>query len=251
MVARMQKFVILSYGRCASTLLCRALSEHPRIQAYHEVLGNKIGLRPLVKGRRCTLEDRADRFCEETIWSDPPAGKDVAGFKLFHFHAWENAEQRTIWTHLQHRSDILKIILKRENLFERFLSSQRMLGTGIIQPPGKNLEEAKQKYNSARRLDVKACMANMNSSYAGMAWVTDTFGAGAMILSYEQLKGDLQGTLNAAHRFLGVEEFPSTMRITEFGDKPGPDNISNWAQVVKHFDRTRYRAYFEDYAKPV
>lgn len=244
----MTPFVILSTGRSGSTLLCKALSDHPGVHAYGEVFHLVAEKRSLVNGTR--YRDDADpiRYLQDVVWKDPnETGKPVIGFKLFHFHARLTTRQVRLWDYLRANPQILKVLLIRENVFDVYVSTQRARSSDIWHIAASQASaaaELRRCYNTPLTINPKDCISFLNSCYAGVSWLKSSFqGDNTIIVTYKEMKDDLQSAVNRIFAHLGTNPHEIKQVFDELCTVPHSEGIRNWSRVRNRLARTIYREF--------
>lgn len=213
------RFVVLSWKRTGSNLLCGILFNHPEI-AMHNELFNPVDIfsyyqKSLVRnieGDRWTTLGR-DLYPEaflQHIWS----GMDVSGellkeqtravgFKSFPDHWWETRNEATFERQIMDNAQVKKVILYREDELAVYVSMKRAEKTGHYMT---------KKYPEGLKIHVnpaafQAFLNNYRAAYGrrhkSVTQAQDTFR-----ISYEQLieEDDFgKNVLPLLWDFLGVD----------------------------------------------
>lgn len=237
----MRRFVILSMGRSGSTLLCHGLSEHPQIHAYPEIFYDAEDQRISVNGEKY-LDDRDPvDFCLTAVWN--PANefaKLCVGFKIFYFQCKENS-QKHIWDYLKYNSDIRKIILIRENLFDAYMSELRARKSAIWHHhQSRMIDTERDLYNRPLDVDIGECARHMSANAAGIEWINSMFGAHAHRVTYEELERDFVSAVNGIASFLDCSAFKPTIGFEKLMTRSHAEGIANWSALKAHFAGTRF-----------
>ncbi|KAL3909756.1 MAG: hypothetical protein SGILL_007960 [Bacillariaceae sp.] len=260
------RFVVLSWKRTGSNLLCGVLFNHPEL-AMHNELFNPIDIfsyyqSSLIRnseGDRWTSLGR-DLYPEaflEHIWT----GRDISGdpiktntksigFKSFPDHWWEARNDTVFERHIMDDVGVKKIVLFREDELAVYVSMKRAEATGLYMtksyPPGMKIHIEPEAF----QIFLNNYRDTFRRRYTSAMRDQDTFR-----ISYEQLveEEDFEtNILPLLWDFLGVDDTVPLKKLRETVKQadPGEDLsgvISNYDELefcfrhtdVKHFEAMR------------
>mmetsp|Transcript_17483 Transcript_17483/g.47688 ORF Transcript_17483/g.47688 Transcript_17483/m.47688 type:complete len:1004 (-) Transcript_17483:1972-4983(-) len=255
------RFIVLSWKRTGSNLLCGILFNHPEIIMHNELF-NPIDIfsyyqRTLVrneKGDRWNTLGR-DLYPEaflEHIWTGNDvsgdrikAGSKACGFKSFPDHWWE-AQNDSIFQHkIMDDFKVKKVVLFREDELAVYLSMKRAEKTGLYMTHSYPKELKIRVDPAAFQIFINNYRDTFRCRYKSTLRAQDTF-----LVSYEQLVDEsfALDILPKLWKFLGVaSDFPmKPLRETIKQADPGEDissAIENYSELefcfrhtdVKHF----------------
>jgi hypothetical protein len=239
-----RRFVILSSGRSGSNLLCQALSEHPSVLAFTEPFCANPNDRPSINDRVFSDGDDPIEFLTTTLWE--PSTKPVVGFKLFFHQLRANATQVETWKWLAANPDIKKIILRRDNLLDIYISEARAKRSGVWHLSGTRDSEERAKYNKEQLwLDCVACKTYMDDLAAGYMWLASTF-PDAVTVTYDEMALDLPSVTDRLFKHLGVPSFAISSKFEPLTTLPHHVGIGNWDELRDWIGLTIYADFLPD-----
>ena len=130
------RFLILGRSRVGSNFLRGLLNSHSQITVFGELFQNKEEIGWAMPGYRQSrrlmtlFHEEPVRFLEEKVFHPFPHGVTAVGFKLFYYHARDEA-WRPVWDYLQAETGIKVIHLRRENILRTHLSKQQAEMTDV------------------------------------------------------------------------------------------------------------------------
>ena len=253
--AGLQKFVVLSWKRCGSNLLCGIIHNHPEIIMHNELF-NPIDIFTYHPTSLLRSEGPDSRwnylardlwpklFLEQILSGLHPDGSKIkakgkaVGFKSFPDH-WRDARNEDIWNEdILGDHQVKKIILVRECELSVWVSMKRAEKTGSYMTK-------KYPQDLCIEIDIPAFQAFVNHfkftfqrKYKSTFHLSDSFH-----ISYEQLTDEEHFDKNIAPllwKFLGVDDKVTTRRLKEVTKQSHANEtiesvISNYEQVEYAF----------------
>jgi LPS sulfotransferase NodH len=243
------KFLIVGTARTGSTLLVDALNEHSQCLAFGEIFrsSDAIGwdIWPFAGHGPADLLSlyRSDpvRFLSKAIFRRWPKDYRAIGFKLFYYHA-RQPPFSSVWDYLRDPS-IRVLHLMRRNLLEQYLSLQLAHKTNVW-----STTRALERDPAPINLDASACLAHFASVEK---WQQDcaTFFADQPVkeVFYEDLAGDLRGSLREITDFLGIAHEDVRTKFVRQRNSPISRAIANYDELKSTFARTKWEVFFEQH----
>ena len=194
----------------------------------------------------------AAEFLENVIFMDPNESKKAnIGFKLFFFHARNDANAYSLWTKLLSDLEIKVVFLFRRNLFDAFVSNYRARQTNIWQldhnDSEQDVDNKLDAYNRSINVPVSDCRSYFEGIVAGRAWLLDKFASHQKIcLYYEDLIDDMQSSMQKAFNFLGEASISTVPGNKKLNRIPHDKGIINFSEIKEHFEYSIYRDFFID-----
>lgn len=250
---RSDLYMITCAARTGSSLLETSLLSHPDIQSHGEVYEpNRVGA---LRGRYTALVADPESNSKLTQFRDryqtaflykyvfDTQGKKVAGLKLKYEELFlpKFAETREA---VRRDTDIKIIHLRRDNLFERFVSWY--LAAKVTRITEIHSEEARPVIDSIE-IPVKECHVDLDRSLARSAFFQRMFQKHRVFdVTYEELAGEQRNaTLQAVQDFLGVEPRELSSKLRKVVSKDLRSLVSNYQELAEHFSKTQHARYFE------
>lgn len=267
-----RRFVIVAHGRSASSVLCKALAEHPEIECHGEVFHDTESARWPVDGVQCGLDQDAAGFCRQHVWRPRRPPTTHVGFKLFPYHCRGSHRQYSLWDLLRSRTDIAIVFLERRNLLDAYVSNLRSLRSGVWHVVDDQADHEREFVSRMRepaglaRADDDAYRARHDApivvdpddfaAYAtatilGMQWARRILAAPArriLEMEYSDMARDLAATVSRVAGFLGAAPFRCSTRFRALNVVPHHQGVSNLAELREHFAWGYLRDFFEDAA---
>ncbi len=219
----MTRFVIMCFGRTGSNWLCQLLNSHPSILCHGELFnparfgwtGGELANAALAGAWTEARRDEDPVAFVESVFADH-RGHESVGFKLLNWH------QPRLQQHLVREPRIRKVILRRENRVEAFVSRTRAQLTGWY---------VRRSYDQLRvRLEPEELLAyadRYDRFYAHMR--EQTVGSPALFVSYEHLAEP--ATHSTLVDFLGVRSSDLPLSATIRRQSSG-----SLRQAIANFD---------------
>ncbi len=252
----MKPFIIVGMPRTGSTLLLRALQQHPDIQAYSELFhwleAERMAAYHVIHFKSAAIgfdsgTGNALEFLREWVWGQTNAHFKAVGFKIFAEHAVENSSPDFFQSLLREFPGLHVIHIQRPNYLDVFVSWLMAQQTGEWFIPSDGVSaKASDKTISPAPDEADAFFAKMESADRFFA---DTFSGGSYLpIFYEDLSRNLQETCGQVFQFLGVGASPVTPLIKKQIERGIPEIIRNYRQLSEHFSGTKYSRLFHAYS---
>ncbi len=226
------KFVILSYGRCGSTLVQCTLEEHPDVEVFGEIFQENQYDRSrfsVIRGQFYRDGTDAAQFLEDVVFGGSPSNVRAVGFKLMYGQARESAASLRAWDLLRADTEIRVIHLNRRDLLECCCSYEVASRSQQWYLP--NLEEriAVRPFRLKPRHFIGFC----ESVLAWRAWARRAFSDHPVLeVQYEQdLCADFPGAMARIQEFVGLPALPLTPPIRKQAVVAPDRQLSNFAEL--------------------
>jgi LPS sulfotransferase NodH len=248
----MKPFVIVGMPRTGSTLLLRALQQHPDIQAYGELFhwleAERAAAYHAIHSKSATISfdaktGNALEFLREWVWGQANAHFKAVGFKIFAEHAVESSSPDFFRSLLQEIPGLHVIHVQRPNYLDVFVSwlIAQQTGEWFISSDSVSVKGGHQTISPAPD-QASAFFAKMESADR---FFGDTFSGGSYLpVFYEDLSRNLQETCDRIFQFLGVGASPVTPLIRKQIERDIPEIVSNYRQLSEHFSGSKYAKFF-------
>ena len=242
-----KKLVMLSTGRCGTTLLQQALSQHskirmggepfcqdPKVNMFGELLRKRFaielpdeGLTPATR-RRVTNADYMDAVLECV---------DVVSI-----HYWQlGSEFGPVDYYLLHRPDVRVLQLVRRNDFERYVSLQFALRNKVWHTSvGQSVPE-----QSTLRVDPADFLESTIRAEADRLRFREFFGDRLHTFYYEDIVSDWYESMAQIQRLLKVPVEPLQIRLQKTIRRPMHELVENYEEVREHCRNTAAEKYFQ------
>jgi len=245
-------YMITCAARTGSSLLETSLLSHPDIQSHGEVYDpNRVSA---LRGRYTALVQDEDTNRTLTHFRDKnqtaflykyvfdAQGKKAVGLKLKHEELFlpKFAETREA---IRRDTDIKIIHLRRDNLFDRFVSWY--LAAKVTRITEIHSDDARPVIDSIE-IPIKECHVDLDRSAARYAFFQKMFQHHPIFeVTYEDLTGERRSeTLDAIQEFLGVEPRELTSKLRKVVSKDLPSLVSNYHELAEYFSNTQHARYF-------
>ncbi|TDK50405.1 sulfotransferase [Antarcticimicrobium luteum] len=250
---RSDLYMITCAARTGSSLLETSLLSHPDIQSHGEVYHpNRVSA---LRGRYTALIQNEERNSALTRFRDKhqtaflykyvfdAQGKKAVGLKLKHEELFLPKFAETRET-IRRDTDIKIIHLRRDNLFERYVSWY--FATKVTRVTEIHSEEARPTFDMVE-IPVKECHIDLDRSAARYVFFQKMYQHHPIFeVTYEELAGDQRNqTLEAIQRFLGVEPQELTSKLRKVVNKDLPSLVSNFSELAEYFSKTQHARFFE------
>ena len=249
----MKPFVIVGMPRTGSTLLLRALQQHPDIQAYGELFHwleservapyHAIHLRSATLGFDAASGDPLE-FLREWVWGESNARFEAVGFKIFAEHAVDHSSP-DFFKSLRSQFPGLRVLhIQRPNYLDVLASWLMAQQTGEwFVPSDAEPAGVASPTISASPDEAEAFFSRMESADR---FFVETFFSGAYLpVTYEDLSQDLQATCDGIFDFLGIKRSPVVPLIRKQIDRDIREVVSNYNQLARHFADTPFSRFFK------
>lgn len=193
------------------------------------------------EGMRKRLEEDPVGFVDKQIFRRYPAGTGAVGFKIFYYHAQDDA-WKPIWSYLRERREIHVIHMTRRNILETHASRKRaqmtdnwVNTTGVRQPAPSVM------------LDYDECLADFERTRA-LEQEYDALFADRPKLSvvYEDLARDYASEMGRVFEFLGLAPEPVRPSIYRQSTRPPSETVTNFAELKQRFADSPWADFFAD-----
>jgi hypothetical protein len=222
------------------------LSQHPRVQAYGEVFRAAKGRPPPTANGQCFAPGMDPvAFLNEAVYGSPnETGKRCIGFKLFYHHGRDGPKSYRLWPHLVESRDLRIIFLTRRNLFDSYVSVVRAKRSGQFGFAKQGVPS--EAHKAPFKVDIADCLHYMRTVSAAMARLQVLFASHQTLqIDHETLFSAPQETLGQAFRFLGEEPIAVKVKDRKLNRVAHKDGITNYAEVVRFFQRSLYEDFFD------
>lgn len=210
------KFIILSSGRCGSTLLHTYLNSNPNILSKGEIL------------QRLYDGDKPNAPKEIASIVFPVHGSNIkaVGLKLFYDYR-EMDNFKNAFEALANDRSIKVIHLVRENKLEQFVSYKRAWRDLEWSANPRNRD-----YVTKVKVDIHEYSNFVNENEIQRKMALEMFEGHEFIdLTYEELTNSGQRCLLRIQEFLGVKVSPLFTALEKQNDKPLKEVVENWEEV--------------------
>ncbi|MCB0211373.1 MAG: sulfotransferase domain-containing protein [Anaerolineae bacterium] len=240
------KFIILGRSRTGSTLLRSLLNSHSQIVTYNEIFRNynePLWDANLPKSTKtlALMQERPLEFLESTAFRPFPRHISAVGFKLFYYHA-HNEAWMPIWSYLKDRKDLKIIHIKRKNILKTHLSHKRALDNHTWVKTSAPIQK-----NAAMTLTYEECLKSFQGTIAWEKEYDEFFKDHEMIeVVYENLAKDFQTEMQYVQQFLEVDSKP--LKPATFKQSHGKlsAQIANYDEIKARFMGTLWEKFFEE-----
>jgi LPS sulfotransferase NodH len=249
--ALIKPFVIVGLARSSSTLLLRALKQHPEIKAYGELFhwleAERRAAYHAIHFRSATIGfDAANgdplEFLREWVWGPSNSRFKAAGFKIFAQHAIENSSPDFFASLREEFPGLHVLDIRRPNYLDVLASwlmaqqTEKWFFASDSEPASAVAPAIAPTPDQA-----EAFFARMESADRFFA---DMFSGGAYLpVSYGDLSRDLQATCDRVFDFLGVEASPDTPSIRKQIERDLREIISSYRELAEYCSGTRFASF--------
>lgn len=247
-------FVTIGTPRVGSTLVMTHLRSHPKIVSYPEIfLGQYLANHPYAI-------ENPTRFLNRYIFRPYPDWVQAVGFKLFYDQAissiaLENRYLKTggyqnqlykldrVRSFLGNKQELKVIHLKRWNLLKSLLSRKRAEET----KQWLNAKKSFAKPNPKILLEYEETLGHFEKIEREQEGEKALFSRHECLeIEYEDMRGDIQGTIRKIQKFLRVEEKDLKSPLHRQGGDRLSEAISNYRELKDRFQDTHWSPFFED-----
>lgn len=210
----MTRFVLISQGRTAATLLLNNFAAHPQITCHGNPFAVDPADRDVVEGQKWEPGSSSADFARQRLW----AGKtQIEGFRLYPFQCREDDVSADLWDLLRGDGQVKFIFLNRRNLLMKHLSELRAAASGVRLPTGEDYLTRQYGNQIAFQVALPMLRRELFETYAGFNRLAEIFSRhDSLYLSYEDLEINAAGCMAEILKFLGA----APQALVE-GFKPG------------------------------
>ncbi|MCK9532421.1 MAG: Stf0 family sulfotransferase [Gammaproteobacteria bacterium] len=243
-------FVILGRGRTGSNFLASLLRSHGHVVTFGELFNQARPNHILWEfpGYRSSPADCALRrtdavaFIERRVFGPHPPRVSAVGFKLFYYHAREDACQ-LIWPYLKARQEVHVVHLTRQNLLRTFVSEKVAKQT--------RLWSIRDDTQAHRNVSVELDHAELEQAFSTTraqerACVDYFVGHPKLELTYEALATDTAHEMERVQTFLGVTPRPLFAKTRKQARMPLAHMVTNYPGLKERFAGTPWGTFFDE-----
>lgn len=241
------RFIILSSARSGSNYVRSLLNSHRHLVAFGELFQRPEKVSWHLPGYFATPRQQRiyrtspRRFLRKIAFGSVPGCITAAGFKIFYDHTGP-VDRSPVWRCLAEDQDLKVLHLKRRNKLEQFLSWTRAVQTG--QWVSRSSHLAREPH---LQLDARDCLRWFEKVCADERSFDALFAKHDMIeVLYEDLRTDPVGTMEKVQDFLKIGQVELLARTHKQARQEPFEAISNYAELKKQFEGTRWEAFFEE-----
>lgn len=239
------RFLILGRSRVGSNFLRGLLNSHSQIAVFGELFQNKEAIGWAMPGYRqsrglmALFHEQPVRFLEEKVFHPFPVDVAAVGFKLFYYHARDEAWQ-PVWDYLRAHTEIRVIHLRRENILKTHLSKQQAEMTDVWV----NTEGVQEKRPGVT-LSYEGCLEAFTSTRRWEREAEAFFADHDRIdVVYERLAADYRTEVARIQAFLGAPPQPPAPQTFKQPDRPLSEAILNYGELKAQFAGTEWASFF-------
>lgn len=242
-----KKLVLLSTGRCGTTLLQRALNQHSKIRMGGEPFCQdpQVNMfRGLLRERfAIELPDEGLTAAERRSITNPDymdaVFECVDGVSI---HYWQLGEQfGPVDYYLLHRPDVLVLQLVRRNDFERYVSLQFALRNKVWHT---GLDQSVPE-QSTFRVDPADFLKSTMRAEADRIRFQEFFGDRLHPFYYEDIVSSWDASMTQIQGLLNVPVEPLQIGLQKTIRRPMHELVENYEEVRAHCRNTIAEKYFE------
>jgi LPS sulfotransferase NodH len=233
------KFIVLTYPRTGSTLLCNLLDNHPMIRCYGEILHDKENTREKELGDRDDktklkeLHNQDIKAYMASLHYHPT--RTIIGYKIMYDHLTPKVTEYLKDTNI-------KIIHLTRNLLETYVSRQRSIKYKIWHLP----IGAKELPDDKLIIDPKDCETYFNHITSNIEKHHQLLESRDIFkLDYEQLNNKLDQTTQSLYKFLNVPYHKPLAKTKKSENKTMEYRIINYESLWAYFQNTKYNYLFK------
>jgi LPS sulfotransferase NodH len=239
------RFIILGRSRVGSNFLRGLLNSHSQIAVFGEIFQNKEEIGWAMPGYRQNsgllqlFREEPVRFLETKVFRPFPREIAAAGFKLFYYHAQDDA-WRPVWDYLRQETGIKIIHIRRANILKTHLSKQQAEMTDIWVDTG-----GEQQSRPGVALSYESCREAFTQTRAWEREVDTLFASHDRIeIVYEELAADYAAEMARVQAFLGVPPEAPAPETYKQPRKPLSQAILNYDELKEQFAGTEWSSFF-------
>jgi hypothetical protein len=247
-------FVLIGTYRTGSNLFIYSIKNHPEVISFSEIfLPNKMFWGDSINGyfpfqnKRLMVErnNNTAQFITKRVFRKYPKGIKAVGFKVFYQHLMKEGHILPVMEWLEQHPEVKVIHLIRENLLDHYMSQVLVSKTGI------KVDKIDSKKHSELDFQVELNQDSLLNHFRYMENNTKWFNEKLLHhekleLSYENLVRDFEGSQQQIYGFLGVKPIIVKMATKKLNTTRHSERISNWKEIQKSFEGSKYEWMFED-----
>jgi LPS sulfotransferase NodH len=243
------RFIILGRSRTGSNFLRGLLNSHDQVVVYGEIFQNKNSIGwalPGFSNNGQLMQEfykQPTRFVEQRVYKKFPVHTCAVGFKIFYYHAQDEA-WIPVWDYLRQHREIKVLHIIRRNILRTHLSRKLAMLNDLWVNTNGNTSKKKSV-----RLDYSECLNdfqqtwNWQQEYARLFLDHDL-----MEVVYEDLAADYRPVMQDVLGFLEVESNidlikPETHKQAQ---TPLPIAIENYYELKEMFKDTSWASFFDE-----
>jgi LPS sulfotransferase NodH len=242
------RFIILARARTGSKMLLSALDNHPQIVSYGEMFQRAGQMRwhPRYGHTPSPVAgEEAWTATESMIFRPYPAPIKAVGFKLFYYHARDEAWS-TLWQGLQADKALHIIHVRRANMLDMAVSrvfAERREEWSTLQGEAGPATERKDQVN----VDYEFCLQLFEET---RSWQLDAQAFFAeqpwLEVTYENMADDFTAESRRVQDFLGLDYADITPKTLKQAQRTLPERVANYDELKAAFAGTEWSRFFTD-----
>ncbi len=245
----MIRFIILGEHRVGSNLLVTLLDSHPDCRTRPEILNN---IYPLSRYKKLLRRRLPLLYFRKEAWGDA-RGKKAVGTKVF----YQQFQSSPSVMGAVGKDDSIHIIhLTRENLLRQFLSltmaktTKKWSHLEGYEWKGKLIPTEEKPHSQPQEpieLPVEKLTQFLNRSITRQAKFRTLFTKHPTLeVTYEELTGQRDSTLNRIQNFVGLDCKPLSSPFQKQITRSLSEMITNYAELKVHFQGTEWDRFFDE-----
>lgn len=239
------KFILLGRSRTGSNFVRGLLNSHEQIIAFGELFKTTQTVEWSLEGYPTSgqalelLQTAPAAFMDQVLFGKYPRQIGAVGFKLFYYHAQKDGLEE-IWPHLQARTDIRVLHIKRRNILRTHLSRERAVRTDRWA----NVTGEREK-EPPIALKYEDCLQDFIQT---RQWEEeyDRFFANHQMLNvvYEELLANFDQQVSLIQDFLEVRRKKLESDTHKQSHQSLSESIANFDELKEKFAGTQWEAFF-------
>ena len=243
------RFIILGRSRTGSNFLRGLLNSHDQVLVFGEIFQNKNTIGWAMPGYsnndRLMLEFHQEpvKFIENRVYKKFPANIRAVGFKIFYYHAHDDA-WLPIWDYLRQHRELKILHITRQNMLRTHLSRKLATATDTWVDTSGNASRPKSV-----RLDYSECLQDFEQTWDWQQEYAHFFAEhDLMEIVYEDLATDYRPVMLNVLTFLGAEPNLDLIKPETYKQAQTPLStaIENYQDLKTSFINTRWASFFEE-----
>jgi len=241
------RFMLLGRSRTGSNFVRGLLNSHPQVVAFGEIFRSDETLEwgldgyPFSSKALKLLRTDPPEFLEAVVFGKYPPQTAAVGFKIFYYHAQKEG-LNAIWPHLQARTEIRVLHIKRRNILRTHLSRER----AALTDRWANVNGVREKEQSIV-LDYERCLQDFIQTRQWETEYDQVFSSHPKIdVVYEDLVANFGPEVEQIRDFLGLEREPLKTDTHKQSLEPLAKAIANYSELKERFDGTPWEEFFRE-----